>query len=44
MLQIQTRGLLFTSKEVGLEVYSETIKYMFISLEEWRTKSEHKDG
>jgi hypothetical protein len=42
MLQIQTRGLKFASKEVGLEVNSETFKYMFMSREEWRTKSEHK--
>jgi len=44
MLQIQARGLLFASKEVGLEVNFETIKCMFMYHEEWRTKSEHKDG
>jgi hypothetical protein len=35
--------LRLASMEVGLEVNSETIKYMFMSREEWRTKSEHKD-
>jgi hypothetical protein len=44
MLQIQTRGLLFASKEVGLEVNSEAFKYIFMSREEWRTKSECEDG
>lgn len=43
MLQIQARGLLFASKEVGLEVNSEIINCMFMYREEWRTKSEHKD-